>query len=62
LLLLLLVLVLTKCVAAQQYDVAWVPSNAGDVCVLNVVDGVAGTSVLSQRPGECVFKGGGGGG
>jgi hypothetical protein len=49
---------LTECVAAQQDNVARVATNAGDVRVLDVVDGVAGTRVLGQRP---VVWGGGGG-
>lgn len=39
-----------ECITAQQYDVTWVATNAGDVCVLDVVDGVAGSSVLSHWP------------
>jgi hypothetical protein len=40
----------TKCVTAQQDDVAGVGANAGHVCVLDVVNGVAGARVLSQGP------------
>jgi hypothetical protein len=44
---------LTECVTAQQDDVARVPSDAGDMGVLDVVDGVARPCVLCQGPGVC---------